>query len=74
MEKIDINLNVTMFRCPCHILSLDIVDVTGVHVVDVGGELVKHRLDKSGAQIASKNALAEIKEERDEEANNDIFE
>lgn len=41
-------MNITMHRAPCHILSLDIVDVTGVHVVDVGGKLHKHRLDKDG--------------------------
>lgn len=41
-------MNITMHRAPCHILSLDIVDVTGVHVVDVAGKLFKHRLDSSG--------------------------
>lgn len=40
-----------MHKAPCHILSLDIVDVTGVHVVDVGGRLNKHRLDKTGQLI-----------------------
>ena len=37
-----------MHKAPCHILSLDIVDVTGVHIMDVGGKLFKHRLDKDG--------------------------
>ena len=37
-----------MHKAPCHILSLDIVDVTGVHIMDVGGKLYKHRLDKDG--------------------------
>jgi len=48
-----------MPQCPCHILSLDIVDVTGVHLVDVGGKLHRSRLDKQGNLIATTNALAE---------------
>jgi hypothetical protein len=40
-----------MHRAPCHILSLDVVDVTGVHVVDVGGKLHKHRIDRDGKYI-----------------------
>jgi hypothetical protein len=50
-EKLHINMDITLYNCPCHILSLDIVDVTGVHVVDIEGKLVKHRLDKSGKEI-----------------------
>jgi hypothetical protein len=46
-----------MFRAPCHILSLDIVDVTGVHVVDVSGKLFKHRLDKNGQMIGFHDAV-----------------
>lgn len=44
-------MNITMHKTPCHVLSLDIVDVTGVHVVDVAGRLFKHRLDKAGQLI-----------------------
>lgn len=50
-EKLHINLDITLPFCPCHILSLDIVDVTGVHVVDIEGKLQKHRLDKFGKEI-----------------------
>ena len=46
-----INLDITLSKCPCDILSLDIVDVTGVHVVDIEGKLHKHRLDKNGREI-----------------------
>lgn len=44
-------MNITMHKTPCHVLSLDVVDVTGVHVVDVVGRLHKHRLDKDGNYI-----------------------
>ena len=50
-EKLHINLDITLAKMPCQILSLDIVDVTGVHVVDIEGKLVKHRLDRNGREI-----------------------
>ena len=50
-EKLHINLDITIPHCPCDILSLDIVDVTGVHVVDIEGKLHKIRLDERGNQI-----------------------
>jgi len=50
-EKLHINLDITLQKTPCAILSLDIVDVTGVHVVDIEGKLQKHRLDKTGVEI-----------------------
>lgn len=40
-----------MHKAPCHVLSLDIVDITGVHVMDVQGRLHKHRLDRDGQYI-----------------------
>ena len=38
-EKLHINLDITLPKCPCAPLSLDIVDVTVVHVVDIAGKL-----------------------------------
>ena len=50
-EKLHINIDITLPKCPCAPLSLDIVDVTGVHVVDIEGKLQKIRLDKHGNEI-----------------------
>ena len=50
-------MNITLPKCPCHVLSLDIVDVTGVHIVDVHGKLSKFRLSKNGDQIDQKNLV-----------------
>lgn len=50
-EKLHINLDITMPYAPCYPLSLDIVDVTGVHTVDIEGKLHKIRLDKNGKEI-----------------------
>ena len=52
-EKLHINLDITLRKCPCQILSLDIVDVTGVHLVDIEGKLNKYRLDKNGNEIGT---------------------
>jgi len=43
-----LNLDITFPETPCPILSLDLVDVTGVHVVNVGGKMEKNVLDSNG--------------------------
>jgi len=45
---IHINLNMTLPRMPCAVTSVDAQDIMGTHVVDVGGELHKLRLDEFG--------------------------
>jgi len=40
---------------PCYILSLDVQDIVGTHIVDFDGELVKNRLDSKGEIIESWN-------------------
>jgi hypothetical protein len=49
-----------MYKAPCHILSLDIVDVTGVHVVDVAGKLHKHRIDRDGNYLGYHDSVTKI--------------
>ena len=58
-EKLHINLDITLEKAPCHILSLDIVDVTGVHVVDIEGKLHKYRLDEAGKEIEMMHHITE---------------
>ena len=52
------NLDITFPLTPCSILSLDIEDVTGVHVNNIQGELQKRILDAKGRMIAKFNALS----------------
>lgn len=44
-------MNVSLPYVPCHLISLDVVDITGVHLVDVGGLVHKHRLDVNGKRM-----------------------
>ena len=45
---------------PCAVLSLDVVDVTGVHDVNIEGRLHKHQLDKDGNKVSFIDAVSEI--------------
>ena len=56
-EKLMINVDITMHRIPCYILSMDISDFTGAHTSNVAGTLVKKSLDKDGnvLSVYSKN-------------------
>lgn len=40
---------------PCYILSLDVQDVVGTHIVDFDGDLIKNRMDSSGKIIEQWN-------------------
>ena len=47
----DLNINITFPYVPCDVLSLDIEDITGVHVVNIEGRMHKHVLDKNGNKV-----------------------
>ena len=58
----DLNIDITFPKAPCPILSLDLVDVTGVHVVDIEGTLEKHVLDKNGNLLKEIDVIAKQNE------------
>ena len=75
-EKLHINLDITLEKTPCHILSLDIVDITGVHVVDIEGKLHKYRLDEAGKVIDTMEHITQdghYDKESAQNINNDQF-
>ena len=43
---------------PCPILSLDIVDVTGVHMVNLEGRVHKHTLTEDGTERIVADAVS----------------
>jgi len=52
---IQINMNISVPKLPCAVVSVDAQDVMGSHVVDVGGELHKTRLTPDGAEKRDPN-------------------
>jgi hypothetical protein len=59
VEKVHINLDIALYKSPCAPLSLDVLDVTGVNLVDINGNINKIRLDKEGKEIGSKEHIGE---------------
>ena len=53
-----LNIDLTLPKAPCAILSLDVVDVTGVHEVNIEGRLHKHSLDEKGKMKGITDAVS----------------
>jgi len=45
---VQINIDIDLLKVPCHILSVDVEDVVGSHVVDFEGDLKKRVIDQDG--------------------------
>ena len=56
--QFELNLDITFPKAPCSILSLDVVDVTGVHDVNIEGRLHKHALDENGKRKGVTDAVS----------------
>ena len=50
-NNLEMFINITLPRAPCNVLSLDVQDIMGSHVVDFRGNLEKVRLDRNGNEI-----------------------
>jgi hypothetical protein len=67
--NIRINMNITMLHLPCAATSVDAEDVMGNHLLDVGGELHKTRVDNDGNVLPGKKFDAPAKEQVGEGCN-----
>ncbi|CAM6001566.1 unnamed protein product [Sphagnum balticum] len=47
-DRMTIHMDISVYRLPCAVISVDAQDIMGSHVMDVGGELHKTRLDAAG--------------------------
>eukprot|EP00475_Leptophrys_vorax_P005411 TRINITY_DN13273_c0_g3_i2.p1 TRINITY_DN13273_c0_g3~~TRINITY_DN13273_c0_g3_i2.p1 ORF type:complete len:374 (-),score=8.29 TRINITY_DN13273_c0_g3_i2:23-1144(-) len=52
-EKLDVYLNISFPALPCNVISLDALDMSGNHEVDIFHNIYKIRLDKSGRAFDS---------------------
>jgi hypothetical protein len=58
MIKFTLNINVTFPYAPCPILSLDIVDITGVHMINLDGRIHKHTINPDGTKSDVQDAVS----------------
>ena len=53
-DFVNVNIDITFYKMPCDILSLDVQDILGTHKTDVmGEELFKNRLSSSGVNLGA---------------------
>ena len=64
-DRLNINVDIVFHKIPCDILSLDVQDVMGTHVVDIAGSLFKKKLSKDGEVLSSISALEHIQNRQD---------
>lgn len=56
-DRLNINVDIVFPRIPCDILSLDVQDVMGTHIVDISGSLFKKRLSQEGKVLSQTSML-----------------
>ncbi|XP_065844191.1 endoplasmic reticulum-Golgi intermediate compartment protein 3-like isoform X3 [Oscarella lobularis] len=64
-QKIRINLDVSFPRLACAYLSIDAMDISGEHQLDVDHHIVKVRLDKEGKAVAEPEKHTDLGEHGD---------
>eukprot|EP00271_Cylindrocystis_brebissonii_P022599 TRINITY_DN874_c0_g1_i1.p1 TRINITY_DN874_c0_g1~~TRINITY_DN874_c0_g1_i1.p1 ORF type:complete len:370 (+),score=50.40 TRINITY_DN874_c0_g1_i1:278-1387(+) len=50
--RLSIQLNITFPALPCHVLSLDALDMSGKHEVDLHTTIFKERIDQNGRRLS----------------------
>lgn len=56
-DRLNINVDIIFPRMPCDILTLDVQDVMGTHIVDISGSLYKKRLSESRTVLSQTSML-----------------
>ena len=56
-DRLNINIDIFFPKMPCEVLSLDVQDVMGTHIVDIAGSLFKRRYSKFGEFLSEINML-----------------
>lgn len=51
-DRLNINIDIVFPKMPCDVLSLDVQDVMGTHVVDIAGSLYKKRISPDGKVLS----------------------
>jgi hypothetical protein len=56
-DRLNINVDILFPKIPCDVLSLDVQDVMGTHIVDISGSLYKKRLSERGEILSQTSML-----------------
>ena len=64
-DRLNINVDIEFPRMPCDVLSLDVQDVMGTHVVDMTGSLFKKKISKTGEVLSVTSALESMQNRMD---------
>ena len=64
-DRLNINVDIVFSRMPCDVLSLDVQDVMGTHVVDISGSLFKKKLTKTGEVLSQVSMLDHVQNRMD---------
>ena len=64
-DRLNINIDIVFPRMPCDLLSLDVEDVMGTHIVDISGSLFKKKLAMTGNVVSSVSALDHVQNRQD---------
>lgn len=56
-DRLNINVDIVFPKMPCEVLSLDIMDIMGTHIVDIAGSLYKKRISQTGEFISETSML-----------------
>ena len=59
-EQLQVNLAIKLFRLPCELMSLDLMDKMGKHQLHVGAGLYYQDLDMNGKPIGEIRKVPEI--------------
>ena len=51
-DRLNININIVFPYIPCDLLTLDVQDVMGTHIVDIAGSLYKKRINQEGVVLS----------------------
>jgi hypothetical protein len=72
-EKLQINVDIVFYRAPCLYLSIDVMDVSGEHHLDVEHTMYKQRLTLDGEPINEQPSMSNLARNEDPEggASND---
>lgn len=63
-EKLNVIFNITFSRVPCYLVSVDVTDISGELQTDIQHNILKTRIDSSGAKVPTA-ATNDLKSELD---------